>query len=82
MSDAGAANGEVVSTLTEYWEELVLAAPVSPAERLLDVGGNSLIATMLGNRIELTWGIRPSLEELLTFSFGELSGWCSEHLPA
>lgn len=78
MGEPGVTSGEVAQTLAEFWEELLLTAPAG-TERFLEAGGNSLLATMLANRIEFTWGIRPSLEELLTFSFGELSDWCGEH---
>jgi hypothetical protein len=39
-------------------------------------GGDSLIATMIANRIELAWGFRPCMEEMLTLSFDELSEVC------
>ncbi|WP_036372940.1 phosphopantetheine-binding protein [Micromonospora sp. ATCC 39149] len=75
MSEDAAA--DVRSTLGEMWQELLDVDEIRPQDRLLEVGGNSLIATMLANRIELTWGLRPPLETLLTCTFDELCKACA-----
>ncbi|WP_433534570.1 acyl carrier protein [Micromonospora sp. CA-249363] len=68
---------EVRSMIGGMWQELLDVDDVGPQTRLLEAGGNSLIATMLANRIELTWGFRPSMEMLLTCTFDELCKVCS-----
>lgn len=70
---------ETGQILLEFWQELLEVETAKPDERLLELGGNSLIATMLANRIELTWGFRPTLETLLTGTFGELTALCEQH---
>jgi phosphopantetheine binding protein len=67
---------EVRNTLGDMWRELLDVDEIGSQDRLLEVGGNSLIATMLANRIELAWGFRPSMETLLTCSFDELCSEC------
>lgn len=68
---------ETAKALTEHWEELLDLDRIKPDDRLLELGGNSLIATMLANRIELAWGFRPSMEDLLTQSLDELTTACA-----
>ncbi len=68
---------ETAKALTEHWEELLDLDRIEPDDRLLELGGNSLIATMLANRIELAWGFRPSMEDLLTQSLDELTKACA-----
>jgi hypothetical protein len=62
--------------LREFWFEVLNLDAVQPGDRLLNIGGDSLNATMIANRIELTWGFRPTMEQMLTCSFGELSEMC------
>jgi acyl carrier protein len=69
---------DTAGVLTEFWQELLDVDAIEPDDHLLELGGNSLIATMLANRIELTWGFRPSMSELMTSSLTELSALC-EH---
>jgi len=70
---------ETSRTLREFWTEVLDLDSVKPTDRVLDLGGDSLVATMIANRIELTWRFRPSMEELLTLSFDELSTICVRH---
>jgi acyl carrier protein len=62
--------------LGEFWAEVLDVDSVEPDDHLLELGGNSLVATMVANRIELAWGFRPSMEELLTASMRELAAAC------
>jgi acyl carrier protein len=80
VSEAGTTREDTGQTLAGFWQELLYLDSVNPDSRLLELGGNSLVAVMLANRIELTWGIRPSMEELLTLTFQELSAWCDSNL--
>jgi len=70
-------SADVQATLGDMWQELLDVDDIKPQDRLLEVGGNSLIATMLANRIELTWGFRPPMEMMLTSTFDELCKACA-----
>lgn len=50
--------------LEGYWRELLGADVVRPEDHFLEVGGNSLMATMLANRIEEELGIQLSMVDL------------------
>jgi len=80
-SDSAAAQDSSARTLGEFWTELLEKPPAHPGQLLLEAGGNSLVAVMLGNRIELTYGARPSMEQLLSLSFTELCVWCDARRP-
>ncbi len=69
---------ETTELLSEYWTELLDAESVNPDDHLLELGGNSLIATMLANRIEAAWGFRPTMDQLLNSSFQEMSDLCEK----
>lgn len=75
MSEA-TARSDTMATLAQFWQELLDIDIVEPGDRLLELGGNSLVATMLANRIELAWGFRPAMATLMTSSFSELSALC------
>ena len=62
--------------LAEFWAEVLDIDSVEPDAYLLELGGNSLVATMVANRVELAWGFRPSMEELLMSSLRELAESC------
>ena len=47
-----------------YWRELLGVENVNPTDDFIGLGGNSMLATVLGNRIEDELGIRPSVVEL------------------
>jgi hypothetical protein len=70
------------AVLAELWRELLEVDSVKPDDRLLELGGNSLIATMIANRIELLWNFRPSMETLLTATLDELSALRARLRPA
>ncbi|HEY8981603.1 MAG TPA: phosphopantetheine-binding protein [Streptomyces sp.] len=72
-----AADDDTATVLAEIWQDLLEVDEVRTTDRLLQLGGNSLVATMVANRIELFWGFRPSMESLLTATLGELSAECS-----
>lgn len=62
--------------LADFWAEVLDVDSVEPDAYLLELGGNSLVATMVANRVELAWGFRPSMEELLAYSLRELAAAC------
>ena len=69
---------ETAELLSEFWTELLDVESVNPDDHLLELGGNSLIATMLANRIESAWGFRPTMDQMLNSSFQELSDLCEK----
>lgn len=76
----GTSGENVAEQLTEMWEELLDLDEVVAGETLLAAGGNSLVAVMLANRIELAWGCRPTMEALLSDSFQEIVEWCEKQI--
>lgn len=73
MSNNSDPTSELIAIIGEIWCELIGIDEVGPDDRLLDIGGNSLIATMTGNRIELLEGVRPTMEVLMTSTLSELA---------
>ena len=59
----------IEAKLAIYWRELLGVEAVRPDEHFLEAGGNSMMATILANRIEDELGVRPSMEDL----FGTLA---------
>lgn len=49
-----------------YWRELLGIDAVQPTDHFIQLGGDSMRATMLANRIEDELGIRPAVVELFT----------------
>ena len=54
----------VVDAIAGYWRELLGTEAVSPTDDFLRLGGNSMLATMLANRIEDELGVRPEIVDL------------------
>lgn len=50
--------------LAGYWRELLGVESVAPGDHFIELGGNSLLATTLANRIEDEVGVRPEMGEL------------------
>jgi acyl carrier protein len=50
--------------ISGYWRELLGVQVVKPSDHFFELGGNSMMATLLANRIEDELGVRPSMEEL------------------
>ena len=69
---------QTAELLSEFWTELLDVESVNPDDHLLELGGNSLIATMIANRIEFAMGFRPTMDQLLNSSFQELSDLCEK----
>jgi hypothetical protein len=65
--------------LSEFWMELLDLDSVGPDDHLLELGGNSLVATMVANRIELAWGFRPTIAVLMTASLHEIAQLCEQN---
>lgn len=52
--------------LAGYWSELLGLSEIGKEDHFISLGGNSLLATMLANRIEEDLGIRPMMGELFS----------------
>ncbi|WP_434300798.1 phosphopantetheine-binding protein [Corallococcus exiguus] len=50
--------------LASWWKELLGVEVVRPEDHFLEIGGNSLMATVLSNRIESELGVEVSMAEL------------------
>ncbi|MBV8472848.1 MAG: hypothetical protein JO107_07160, partial [Hyphomicrobiales bacterium] len=59
--------------LFEEARKLLKCERVGAGDHFMDLGGDSLLAPILANRIEAKFGVRPELEEIFTRSFGELA---------
>ena len=64
--------------IAAHWRELLDVSEVKPADGFLDLGGNSLLATMLANRLEEELGVRPSMTDVFAWTLGELAAWCEQ----
>ncbi|MCE9672595.1 phosphopantetheine-binding protein [Myxococcus stipitatus] len=60
-----------------YWGELLGLQEIGRGDHFISLGGNSLLATMLANRIEEDMGIRPSMGELFN-TLGEVATFCEQ----
>lgn len=76
------AAASVESTIAEFWQEVLDVPAVAGGDHVLELGGNSLAATMIANRIELVLGVRPTMTEILTSSLHELAVTCAERVAA
>lgn len=56
----------LTDTIAGYWKELLGVEVVSPGDDFIGMGGDSVRATMLANRIEDELGVRPEIAELFT----------------
>jgi hypothetical protein len=50
--------------LAGYWSELLGLQEIGRGDHFISLGGNSLLATLLANRIEDELGVRPMMGEL------------------
>nr|WP_217440496.1 MULTISPECIES: phosphopantetheine-binding protein [unclassified Myxococcus] len=69
----------MVRQLAGYWRELLGAEVVKPEDHFLEIGGNSLMATMLANRIEEELGIQLSMVDLFN-TLEHVAAVCEEQL--
>ena len=65
--------------LASYWSELLGLPEIAPGDHFISLGGNSLLATMLANRIEEDLGIRPMMGELFN-TLEEVATLCEQLL--
>ncbi len=65
--------------LAGYWGELLGLQEIGPGDHFISLGGNSLLATMLANRIEEDLGVRPMMGELFN-TLEEVATLCEQLL--
>lgn len=65
----------VADTIAGFWRELLGTDAVSPSDDFLRLGGNSMLATMLANRIEDELGVRPEIVDLFA-TLGQVTRVC------
>jgi acyl carrier protein len=56
----------VAATIGAHWRELLGVETATPGDDFIGLGGNSILATMLANRIEDELGVRPQIVDLFT----------------
>lgn len=61
------------SVLALIWMELLEVTSVSPGDNFIEMGGNSLLATILTTRIEEEAGATIDIEDVFQLTFDELS---------
>ncbi len=73
------AAGDLTTTerfLTELWRELLDVPDVSPWDNFLDVGGDSLLAMQVIERVEESLGVRLVPAELFTQTLAQIAASC------
>jgi acyl carrier protein len=65
----------VEATIARHWRELLGIDAIAPTDHFIQLGGDSVRATMLANRIEDELGVRPSVVELFT-TLAEVARHC------
>ncbi|RKH40143.1 phosphopantetheine-binding protein [Corallococcus sicarius] len=63
--------------LAGWWRELLGVEVVHPEDHFLELGGNSLMATVLANRIEKELGVELSMVDLFT-TLRDVASLCEE----
>ncbi|NOK22360.1 phosphopantetheine-binding protein [Corallococcus carmarthensis] len=58
------ASSDTEAKLAAWWKDLLGVDTVRPEDHFLEVGGNSLLATMLANRIEDDLGLQVGMVDL------------------
>lgn len=64
-------------SLRTYWQELLEIDSVGDDDFFIELGGNSLFATVLASRIEEEHGVLVSLEDIFLNSLDELAKICA-----
>jgi len=58
--------------LTSAWTELLGVTTVSADDNFIEMGGNSLVATILSTRIEEESGVALDIQDIFQLSFAQL----------
>jgi acyl carrier protein len=79
MSIENPPSTQMEQRLSGYWSELLGLQEISRGDHFISLGGNSLLATMLANRLDEELGIRPSMGELFN-TLEEVAALCEQLL--
>ncbi|MGV9980028.1 non-ribosomal peptide synthetase [Micromonospora wenchangensis] len=80
---ATAAQGPVEDAVRRLWEEVLDAVDVGPDDNFFQLGGTSLLAGVLTNRLNEELGIQAELETFLRYpTVAELSAWIGKQPTA
>lgn len=71
----------IEDTIARFWRELLRVEAIAATDDFISLGGDSVRATMLANRIEDAFGVRPEIAELFT-TLGQVAHHCEELLAA
>jgi acyl carrier protein len=70
--------------IAAHWRDLLEVDRVQPGDHFIELGGNSMLATMLANRIEQELGVRPTVTDLFD-TLHNVAATCeqllAEHAP-
>ena len=77
MSIENPPSTQMEQKLAGYWSELLGLQEIGRGDHFISLGGNSLLATLLANRIEEDLGIRPMMGELFN-TLEEVATLCEQ----
>ncbi|WNG36160.1 hypothetical protein F0U60_22580 [Archangium minus] len=77
MSIKNPPSTEMEQKLAGYWSELLGLPEIGREDHFISLGGNSLLATLLANRIEEDLGVRPMMGELFS-TLEEVATLCEQ----
>jgi len=66
-------DGSSLVILRSVWIELLEVEKILPADNFIEMGGNSLLATILATRIEEETGFALDIQDIFELSFEELT---------
>ncbi|HEU4730405.1 MAG TPA: phosphopantetheine-binding protein [Kofleriaceae bacterium] len=66
---------DLIAVIGAHWRELLGVEAPRPGDDFIALGGNSMVATMLANRIEDELGVRPEVIDLFT-TLGQTAALC------
>jgi hypothetical protein len=64
MTAAAAPSPSIQEMIAGHWRDLLGSERALPGDDFLALGGNSMLATLLANRIEDELGVRPQIVDL------------------
>lgn len=78
LAETNPTRSQMFDAICGYCRELLDIGQTPGDALFLELGGNSLLATMLANRLEEDHGIRPCIEDILVSSISELADLCAQ----
>jgi acyl carrier protein len=72
MNATNTATSDVKALFASVWAELLGAGEFSADDNFIELGGNSLLATILATRLQEELGIAIDIQDIFQLSFGQL----------